>query len=87
MTGLVPVIHVVVQLYHHNIIRMGADASKVAGNSSGVLALNHVDGRDEPGHDGVDRFDYFAASPKTSRSPKAVSRWGCLRFSAAFLSD
>jgi len=23
-----------------------------------------VDGRDKPGHDGVERFDYFAASPQ-----------------------
>ena len=28
--------------------------------------FHHVDGRDKPGHDGVDQFDYFAASPNHS---------------------
>jgi len=32
------------------------------GKPSDLLEFNHVDGRDKPGHDGVDRFDYFAAS-------------------------
>jgi hypothetical protein len=36
---------------------------KDAGKSSRLLALNDVDGRDKPCHDGVDRFDYIAGSP------------------------
>src|SRR5271169_1455218 len=35
-----------------------------SGKPSLFLKLDYVDGRDEPGHDGADRFSYSAGSPK-----------------------
>jgi hypothetical protein len=63
--GLVPAIHVVAELYitrlsgqvHIQLIQL-----REAGKPLGLLAFNQV-GRDKTGHDRVDRFDYFAASP------------------------
>jgi hypothetical protein len=66
MAGLVPAIHVVVQLYITRLSRGMKALRKDARKPLGLLAFNHVDGRDKPGHDGVDRFDYFAASPKST---------------------
>jgi hypothetical protein len=63
MAGLVPAIHVVVQLYHCKIVRIGVDLFGDVGKPSELLAFNRVDGRDKPGHDGADRFGCFAASP------------------------
>jgi hypothetical protein len=65
MAGLVPAIHVVVQLYITRLSGCVRTLRKEARKPLALLAFNHVDGRDEPGHDGADRFDYFAASPNT----------------------
>jgi hypothetical protein len=68
MAGLVPVIHFVVQLYITRLSGKRRRFEEADGKSLGLLAFNHVDSRDKPwdkpGHDGVDRLDYFAASPK-----------------------
>jgi hypothetical protein len=60
MAGLVPAIHVVVQLY---ITRLTAEVQmlqKGAGKSLELIWFNHVDGRDKPGHDGVDPVRLFS---------------------------
>jgi hypothetical protein len=62
MAGLVPAIHVGVQLYMTRLFGRVKTLRKDAIKSLGLLEFNHVDGRDKPDHDGVDRFDY-AASP------------------------
>jgi len=64
IAGLAPAIHVVVQLYHRKIVRVGADVFGKAGNTSELLAFNRVDGRDKPGHDGADRFGYLGGAKK-----------------------
>jgi hypothetical protein len=54
MAGLVPAIHVVVQLY---ITRLSAEVQMLQRGAGKIFALlwsNHVDGREQPGHDGAD---------------------------------
>jgi hypothetical protein len=55
MAGLVPAIHVVVQLYITKSSKCGQMLQNDAGKPLRLLEFNRVDGQDEPGHDGVER--------------------------------
>ena len=54
MAGLVPAIHVNGPPILQEIVDWVARHGEMAANLFPFLKLDHVDGRDEPGHDGVD---------------------------------
>jgi hypothetical protein len=54
MAGLVPAIHVLGRQYFGRLSRFGQVLRQDGGKSFPFLELNHVDGRDKPGHDGGD---------------------------------
>jgi len=61
--GLVPAIHVGDHQYLELLSLLDRAQPRDCSKSCPTCKRHDVDDRDKPGHDGADRFTYFAASP------------------------